>query len=195
MKKTTQLIYFTIILLFAGCGHTNELVKFNLNNKTFYFEDSVAPDAQKVKVDFNSPLKVNVNLNTGKTKTLGGLFSAISAVGSAIISSKTKDKLENALSGSKMASYVSSGIEKTLTQFYNIKNVGSLNNNPMFIVETELTKIQIGSTKDGVGVLVNAKSRIMDKKTDNSNNGKKRAVKLCLFTKQLLITILKQTQE
>lgn len=164
MKKFSILLYLGAIILVAGCGHTNELANFDLNSKTFYFEDSIAPGAKKVKVDFDSPLTVNVDVNSGKTNVLGGIFSAVAAVGSAIVSSTTKTKLENAIDASTMALYVSDGIEKTLTRYYNIKSVETLGDNPEYIVETILDKIQLGSTKEGVGVLVEATSRIIDKK-------------------------------
>jgi hypothetical protein len=168
MKKLLVPLFTVALLIFTGCGHTNELANYNLQSQTFLFEYGVASGAQQVSVDFTTPL--------GTEKTLfskGGFSAALDiaeAVGtavSAIVSAETTEKLVNAIDVNEMAYYTSEGIENTLSRFYDIKSAASAEEPYNFIVETILTRCQLGSNETGVGVLVEATTRIIDKESAN----------------------------
>lgn len=166
MKKTLVFISVLTVLMLTGCGHTNELANYDLQSKTFHFEDGIAGGAQQVNVDFSSPLGAEKSLfSSGGFSAALDVAEAVSSVASAIVSSETNEKLRNAIDMNEMAYNVSEGIEKTLVRYYDIQGVESISEQPMFIVETTLTKCQLGSNETGVGVLVEATSRIIDRTT------------------------------
>lgn len=166
LKKIIISFVYTLLLLFTGCGHTNELANYDLQSKTFHFEDGIAGGAQQVAVDFTTPLGTKKSLfSSGGFSAALDVAEAIGSVASAIVSSETSEKLRNAIDMNEMAYYVSEGIENTLVRYYDIQSVESVSEQPMFIVETILTKCQLGSNETGVGVLVEATSRIIDRAT------------------------------
>ena len=165
MKKALVLISVFSVLIFTGCGHTNELAKYDLQSKTFYFEDGVASDAQSVSVNFTTPLGTEKSFfSSGGFSAALDVAEAVSSVASAVISADATQKLERAVDVNEMAYYVSEGMEKALVRYYDIQGVESQNES-MFIVETILTKCQLGSNETGVGILVEATSRIIDRQT------------------------------
>lgn len=146
LKKIIIPFALVIIFLFTGCGHTNELANYDLQSKTFHFEDGVAGGSQQVAVGFTTPLGTKKSLfSSGGLSAALDVAEAVSSVASAIVSSKTSKKLRNAVDMNEMAYYVSEGIEKTLARYYDIQSVESISEQPMFIVETILTKCQLGS--------------------------------------------------
>ncbi len=166
MKQILYVLFIMTIILFTGCGHTNELAKYDLHSKSFYFEDAVASGAQEVNVDFTTPLGTEKNIySSGGFSAAVDVAEVIGSVASAVISSETESKLENVIDVSKMAYYVSEGMERTLTRYYDIQSVESQSSDPMFIVETTLTKCKLGSSERGVSILVEATSRIIDRNT------------------------------
>lgn len=166
MKKILIPLVTLMVLLFTGCGHTNELANYDLQSKTFHFEDGVSGGAQQVSVDFSTPLGTEKSLfSSGGFSAALDVAEAVSSIASAVVSSETNEKLRNAIDMNEMAYYVSEGIEKTLVRYYNIQGVESVTEQPMFIVETTLTKCQLGSNETGVGILVEATSRIIDRTT------------------------------
>lgn len=166
MKKILIPLVTLMVLLFTGCGHTNELANYDLQSKTFHFEDGIAGGAQQVNVDFTTPLGTKKSLfSSGGFSAALDVAEAVSSIASAVVSSETNEKLRNAIDMNEMAYYVSEGIEKTLVRYYDIQGVESVTEQPMFIVETTLTKCQLGSNETGVGVLVEATSRIIDRTT------------------------------
>ncbi len=166
LKKIIIPFASVLIFLFTGCGHTNELANYDLQSKTFHFEDGVAGGAQQVQVDFTTPLGTKKSLfQSGGFSAALDVAEAVGSVVSAVVSSETAEKLVNSVDPAQMAYYVSEGIERTLTRFYDIKSVESQDEAPMFIVETVLTKCKLGSSDLGVSILVEATSRIIDRKT------------------------------
>ena len=154
------------LVFFSGCGHTNELAKYDLQSKSFHFVDGVAAGAQRVSVDFTTPLGTEKSLfSSGGFSAAVDVAEAVSSVASAVISADASEKLENAVNVSEMAYYVSEGIERTLTTYYDIRGVESEDEQSMFIVETVLTDCALGSNESGVGILVEASSRIIDRTT------------------------------
>lgn len=169
MKVFLKGIISAVTLVFlAGCGHTNELAKYDLQSKTFHFEDGVAGGAQQVAVNFSTPLGTETELfSSGGFSAAFDAVEAVSSIVSAAVSAETVEKLRGAVDMNEMAYYVSEGMERTLTNFYDIRGVESEIEQSMFIVQTTLTKCQLGSNESGVGVYVEATSRIIDRATAN----------------------------
>lgn len=166
MKKILLLALISLLLFFTGCGHTNELAKYDLQSQTFLFEYGVSSGAQRVSVDFTTPLGTKKTLfDNGNFSAAFDIAEAVGSVVSAVVSSETNDKLVNAVDVSEMARYTSDGMENTLARYYGIHTVTSLHEPHKFIVETILTNCRLGSNETGVGVLVEANTRIIDKET------------------------------
>ena len=166
MRNIIIVFCLSSAFILTGCGHTNELAKYDLTSKAFYFEDAVAPGAQQVNVDFSSPLESKVGV--GKSENVSAwldIAGAVTSIVSAVVSSETQEKLESAIDMNEVAYYVSQGIEEALARYYTVQSVESLQDNPEFIVETILISCQLGSSDKGVSILVEASSRIIDRKT------------------------------
>ncbi len=169
MRRIISGIILTTALVFlTSCGHTNELANYDLKSKTFHFEDGVAGGAQQVAIDFSTPLGTGTELfSSGGFSAAFDAVEAVSSIASAALSADVVEKLRDAVDMNEMAYYVSEGMERTLTNFYDIRGVESDDEQSMFIVETILTKCQLGSNESGVGVYVEATSRIIDRTTAN----------------------------
>ncbi len=152
-------IYLTFIIITAiflsGCGHTNELAKYNLSGQGFMFTNYVNAEAKTIQVTTEKSYNGNKKKND--------IISVLTEIGSNIVTADVKNKLQNSISTDTLNSYISSGLEKALVTYLNINPVGSLKDDPQFIVETDLNKCELVSTKRGVFVRVNAESRIIDR--------------------------------
>ncbi len=159
MKK----IYLTTIiltgLLLFGCGHINELAKYNVSGKGFLFREYTNPAAKTIQVTTEN--------SSNNNKKKNAVLSVLTNIGSSIITSDVKDKIQNSINTDTLNSYISNGLKKALITYLNIQPVASLKDNPQFIVETTLNKCELVSMNQGVFVRVHAKSRIINRRNGN----------------------------
>jgi len=127
MKRITVLISIAAAILYMGCGHTNELAKYNLNSKGVIFQKNVSADAARIQFVDETPAP--------KEKEKKDLVSVLASVGSDILSETSKVKIAEAVNTDSVANYVSEGLANALITFLNVKPVYSINDNPDFVVE------------------------------------------------------------
>ncbi len=157
MKKLYLLSFFiTSILILAGCGHTNELAKYNLKDQGVLFRNSVSPDAAVIEIVSENP--------SGK-KNDKDILSVIASVGSEILNETSKSKIRKAVSTDSVADNVSAGLKEALLLYLEIKPVDSINDNPKFIVETTINQCKLINRSSGAFVSVSAESQIIDRAT------------------------------
>ncbi|MFC2135296.1 hypothetical protein ACFLTH_11845, partial [Bacteroidota bacterium] len=53
MKKIVTLVF--IVLFIGGCGHTNELMNYDLRGKNAYFEEFVSRNARTIQIEMSAP--------------------------------------------------------------------------------------------------------------------------------------------
>ncbi len=156
MRNYLLLIVFGGSLFLFGCAHTNELAKYDLSGKKIMFNESIQPKARKIEVTTAE--------SYGK-KDKNSLLSTITSIGTSILNSDSRSKLENAVDTDSLVYHVSDGMKYALETYLSIKPVKDLNENPQFIVETNLKSCKLVSSQYGVNVKVTALSRIVDRNT------------------------------
>jgi hypothetical protein len=137
-------------MLLAACGHTNNLAKYDLKDGTVLFRASARGNAASSHVVIESP-----------TKDAAGEVAAF--VGSLIVGSQGRDRLERAVNGDSIALGVARGMEQATVDYLKLRPVSSIAENPTFIVETELTDYALVSTTLGMCVRVTGRSRMIDR--------------------------------
>ena len=157
MRTFYSLSLFALSLIFlAGCGHTNELAKYDLKGQGVLFKNSVSPDAAVIEV---------VSENPPNKKNNKDLLSVIASVGSDILNETSISKIQKAVSTDSVADNVSEGLKEALLTYLAINPVESINDNPQFIVETTVNECKLINRSSGAFVKVSAESQIIDRST------------------------------
>ncbi len=154
MKKNLYLLLLIPLILSMGCGHTNNLSKYNVDEKTIMFTDMVASGARKIRI---------VTQESYNKKESTDILSVIASVGSEILNADSRSKLESAVDPKLLVGYVSAGLEDALVTYLQIIPVASLRDNPDFLAETVLDACSLIVNPNGVSVYVKANARIIDR--------------------------------
>lgn len=155
MKKILTLSLCILPVLFlVGCGHTNELSKYDLKEQGVLFRNSVSPDAAVIEIVSES--------HSGK-KNSKDLISVIASVGSDILNETSISKIQKAVSTNSVADNVSAGLKDAMLTYLGIKPVESINDNPGFIVETTVYECKLINRSTGAYVKISAESQIIDR--------------------------------
>src|SRR2546428_7620443 len=101
----------------AGCGHTNNLAKYNVAGHTAYYRTSTAGDAAGSFAWISSP---SDNL----------VAQAVTAVGSEIVGDQARRKLERAVNRDSIAHSVERGMVQATSDYLMLKPVESMEQNP-----------------------------------------------------------------
>ncbi len=156
MKKLL-LLFLPAVIFFAGCSHTNELAKYNLNGKGVLFNKFVAPEASRIEI-------VTVEQNQqNKNEKKDSFLDAIASIGSEILSADNRAKLINSVNTDSLVNHVSAGIENALIAYLNVKPVTNFEGDPRFLVETTLNECKLLLQQSGVYVRVKATSTIIER--------------------------------
>lgn len=148
--------------LFIGCGHTNNLAKYNVAGKTALFRVYSSTTGSSFAV-VESPDNDNV------------IADIAAALGSGIMSDQARKKLQNAAQPDSITAAVAKGMWSAATDYLGLRPVDNIADDPDLIVETELTEFKLVSGSGGIVARVKAKSRIIDRRTgglvwDNSES-------------------------
>jgi len=152
--RTTSLPAILAIMsaLVIGCGHTNRLSEYPINGKKALFRHYVDPSAPTSWVIVESP-------------TSNTIVDIIAGIGSAIASDQARRKLDAAVNGDSVASFLAQGITLATTEYLGIRPVASLADDPDLIIETELDEYKFISASTGLGVHTRGRSRITDRRS------------------------------
>lgn len=155
MKKT--FLFILLPVLIAGCAHTNELARYDLNNKLALYEVLIKPDAKRIDI-------VSSDNESQKNKEKS-LLETIVSVGAGILSASSEEKLRNAVDTKLLADEIAEGMKKTLRTYLNVNDTKNISDDPEFIVETILEDCALAVGKQGVNVKVKATGRILERKS------------------------------
>jgi len=144
--------YYLIILAFISvfnlnCTHINELYKYDLSEKLYYFKYSVNPEISRV----------NIEINSGYYGSNFPVSVILSEIGGSILGAGVSEKLNNAIQPDSITFIISEGIKNGLTDYYDIIPVESISDEPDFIVETRLKKFSLTSNIYGVYANIDTK--------------------------------------
>ncbi len=141
-----------LALLAVGCGHTNNLAKYNnVRGAKAYYRTFVSASAEShAHIDGMGD----------------NFFAAVAAaIGSAGAADEAAKKLQRAVNGDTIALAVSHGIRDAAGDFLMITPVSSMSENPDLVIETELTEYKLVSSASGIHVHVKGNSRVIDQKS------------------------------
>lgn len=153
MIQSLQILVFSVLVsTVIGCGHTNDLARYNLSEKSVYFQYRAAADAVDADALISSP-------------TQSPMTDIITAVGSGIASNAIKSKLEHALSPDTLAYHLAKSLQGTAIAMMRMKPAPSLESNPDFIFETTLNRYSVASNQGAVTISVTGTSSLIDRNT------------------------------
>lgn len=151
MKIYRALFLLLGAVVMVGCGHTNNLARYNVRNTTAYYRTFVDASAES-----------HTHIEGVGDNVIADIAAA---VGSVVVGSEAQAKLERAVNGDSIALAVSHGIRDAAGDYLMITPVASMNDGPDLIIETELTEYKLISSATGVRVHVEGTSRVIDRKT------------------------------
>jgi hypothetical protein len=151
MKYIATLLLITTAFLFSSCGHTNELEKYDLKDKSFLYQYRIPGNA--------------VDASTWVSSPTDGPAAIITIIGSSIAGDEAVKKLERAANPDTLALALSKGIENVTSTYIGIRRAKSLEENPDFIVETVLDKYELHSSDFGISVKVDGTTRVAERGT------------------------------
>jgi len=143
--------FLPLLLLGIGCGHTNNLARYDLGGHTAYFRTMVTGSpGSSIAVD-------------NPSEHWAGDIAAI--VGSIVLSDQASDKLAKAINADSIALALGRGVQQSTIDYFALRPVASLADGPEYLVETELTEYQLISTAEGIGAQVCGTARIIHRAT------------------------------
>lgn len=143
------LAILTLSVIMVGCGHTNNLAKYDIAGRTATFRAySSASGSSSVVVD--SPDNESI------------IADIAAMVGSGVLSSQARQKLSRAINTDSIAQSVGRGIQSSTFDYLSLRPV---DRDADFIVETELTNFELVSGSSGLRARVCAESRVIDRMT------------------------------
>lgn len=152
---------FLLILVFSSiiiisCNSVNNLKNYDLQGKSFYFDEIVGKDANNVRIDEVSNYNEKDKNKSSAEKVLDAVGSIGTGIGKALTESEVRQKLNRNSDPKMVVEAISSGIEKTLIQYLNIKSTDDLNGAYEYIVTTTLDELALVSGNNGVKISVSA---------------------------------------
>lgn len=138
--------------LITGCGHTNNLAKYNIAGKTALFRVYSSTTGSSVAV-VESPDNSSI------------IADIATAIGSGILSDQAQRKLQSAVIPDSITASVAKGMWAAATDYLGLRPVNSIADDPDLIIETELTDFKLVSGSAGIVARVRATSRIIDRRT------------------------------
>ncbi len=160
MRRTN--IIFTIILtavLFGGCGHSNELAKFNVNNSKVLFRENVSPNARYVKIEQQSTAEKKSNGG------LGAVLDVIASVSNSVLAEEKQNKLKESIDTQKLLYAVSDNLQEAMHIYLEINPVDKLSDKPDFICTITLKECKLLLNQNNVSIYVNATASLVDRAT------------------------------
>jgi hypothetical protein len=150
------LVVLFVSALLYGCTHTNDLASYNLSASRILFKKYVSYDLSKVYVDINAGYGNDTKSIIGVI--LGGLASGYTE-------EQVKEKFRNAINGDSISTNITDGIKEGLLTYYRITPVTSLEEDPKFIMDTQLLKFYVESNSYGIYVKAHTKAILTDRST------------------------------
>lgn len=150
--KTISICACLLALILTACGHTNNLAKFNIAGKSAIYRTTMAADAASALTIIEPP---NDNTVVGIATTIG----------SVIVGSEARKKLERALNPDSLAQAVGFGMRQATADYLNIRPVNDWTENPDLIIETTLTDCKLFSSSIGLAIKVRGESRMIERGT------------------------------
>jgi len=150
------LIVLIVPVLIYGCAHTNNLAQYNISSSKILFKKYIPYDLSKVYVDINIGYGNNTKSIIGVI--LGGLASGYTE-------EQVQEKFRSAINRDSISTNIMNGIKDGLLTYYKINPVETLEDNPQFIMETQLLKFYVESSSYGIYVKARTKAILTDRNT------------------------------
>ncbi len=149
--KFLPLVLAVFALALTGCGHSANLLQYPVRGAVMYYSWEVGPEAASTNVSIENPAS-------------NAVTAAITAIGSGVLESKLREKLDRAANPELMAHSISDGIQTASVNYLDARPVLTRDSSVTFFVETTLTTYGIGSTAGAATARVGARSRIISRR-------------------------------
>jgi len=134
----------------------NDLASYNISSSKILFKKYVAYDISKVNV--------NINMGYGNdTKSI--IAIVLGGLGSGYAEGQVEEKFRKAINGDSISNNIMSGIKEGLLTYYKINSVKGLEDDPQFVMETQLLKFTVESNSYGIYVRARTKAILTDRNT------------------------------
>lgn len=160
MKRTFILLFVVLTaVLFNGCGHSNELAKFDVNNSKVLFRENVGPNARYVKIEQQSTAqKENKN-------GLGAVLDVIASVSNSVLAEEKQNKLRESIDTERLLYSISDNLQEAMHIYLDINPVEKLSDKPDFICTIVLKDCKLLLNQNQVSIYVNATASLVDRAT------------------------------
>jgi len=160
MKSRIHILNLFVIIVVSvlvyGCTHMNDLASYNISSSKILFKKYVAYDISKVNV--------NINMGYGNdTKSI--IAIVLGGLGSGYAEGQVEEKFRKAINGDSISNNIMSGIKEGLLTYYKINSVKGLEDDPQFVMETQLLKFTVESNSYGIYVRARTKAILTDRNT------------------------------
>lgn len=136
------------LVLLASC-RTNDIAKYPLSNSSILYRTSIAGDAAEVHMDIERPSN--------------DIFSGIAtAIGSGVASIEASQKLFRATNPDSLAAGLTLGVQSALSTYFHTRSVASASDNPTYIVEVQLEKYELHSSRSVLYATVHGSARVIN---------------------------------
>src|SRR5688572_17061502 len=147
MLLQLRILSFVIITAaFIGCGHTNELARYDMSDKKVFFQYRAAADAVDADAFIAGP-------TYGMT-----VADIITEVGSGIASGAAENKLNRALSPDTLALHLATAIQGNAITMLRMIPAESMSENPDFVFETTLDNYTVTTDQTAIMISVTGTS-------------------------------------
>lgn len=149
-------LFIIVTVLLYGCAHTNNLAGYNISASKVLFKKYVSYDLSKVNVDFYTGYGNDTKAIIGVV--LGGLASGYTE-------EQVKEKFRKAINGDSISTNIMGGLKDGLLTYYRITPVKALEDDPRYIMDTQLLKFYVESNAYGIYVKAHTKAILTDRNT------------------------------
>jgi len=149
MRTTKYCLLLLIAISFfsLNCTHVNQLSHYKLTSGLFYFKYYVNPQMNPADVRIS-------DYSYGNKFPFGVILESISE---SYMEKAVKEKLDRTIIPDSVTRIISDGIKEGLTTYYEVVPVESPDDDPDYIVETQLNGLSLSSNTYGIYLNVDTK--------------------------------------
>jgi hypothetical protein len=152
-RGTVGLLGLSVIAVFSGCGHTNELAKYPFRSATYRMDVNVAGDAAQSHTHIPAP-------------SHNPVIEVITAVGEGIVGGELQNKIQ-AVNANLLATAVGDGVATVLATYADatIIHGDGAASRAEFIIESKLDKFTVSADELSSSVSVEEHLRIIHRQS------------------------------
>jgi len=161
MKLPIKSIIVLIIFLIIGCGHSNELAKYNVAGAKIYVKETIRPKAKSIRIE-----EIKDYSESDKKKEeekSDDVLSVLSSIGKGIIAEDKREELINAVDTRMLLASISEQLKESMDTYLNVTWVENISDSPDYICEINLEDCKLQYNQSKVAVFVNSNAKFIER--------------------------------